>query len=44
MATFLFNEIIFGPVKSRRLGVSLSDLPSRTMVAEKLDIPADVYA
>lgn len=23
MATFLFNEIIFGPVKSRRLGVSL---------------------
>lgn len=24
MATFLFNEIIFGPVQSRRLGVSLS--------------------
>ncbi len=23
MATFLFNEIIFGPIKSRRLGVSL---------------------
>src|SRR5512133_3153778 len=23
MATFLFDEIIFGPVKSRRLGVSL---------------------
>lgn len=23
MATFLFNEIVFGPVKSRRLGVSL---------------------
>ena len=23
MATFLFNDIIFGPVKSRRLGVSL---------------------
>ncbi len=23
MATFLFNEIIFGPVKSRRLGISL---------------------
>jgi wyosine [tRNA(Phe)-imidazoG37] synthetase (radical SAM superfamily) len=23
MSTFLFNEIIFGPVKSRRLGVSL---------------------
>jgi wyosine [tRNA(Phe)-imidazoG37] synthetase (radical SAM superfamily) len=23
MATFLFNEIIFGPIKSRRLGISL---------------------
>ena len=23
MATFLFGEIVFGPVKSRRLGVSL---------------------
>ena len=23
MATFLFNEIVFGPVKSRRLGISL---------------------
>ena len=23
MATFLFDEIVFGPVKSRRLGVSL---------------------
>jgi hypothetical protein len=23
MATFLFDKIIFGPVKSRRLGVSL---------------------
>ena len=23
MSTFLFNEIVFGPVKSRRLGVSL---------------------
>jgi wyosine [tRNA(Phe)-imidazoG37] synthetase (radical SAM superfamily) len=23
MATFLFDEIIFGPVKSRRLGISL---------------------
>ncbi len=23
MATFLFDEIIFGPVKSRRFGVSL---------------------
>ena len=23
MATFLFNEVVFGPVKSRRLGVSL---------------------
>jgi wyosine [tRNA(Phe)-imidazoG37] synthetase (radical SAM superfamily) len=23
MATFLFKEIVFGPVKSRRLGVSL---------------------
>ena len=23
MPTFLFNEIIFGPIKSRRLGVSL---------------------
>jgi len=23
MATFLFDEIIFGPVRSRRLGVSL---------------------
>ncbi|HPF93031.1 MAG TPA: radical SAM protein [Tenuifilaceae bacterium] len=34
MATFLFNEIIFGPVKSRRLGVSLGVnlLPTKSKV------------
>ena len=34
MATFLFDEIIFGPVKSRRLGVSLGVnlLPTNTKV------------
>lgn len=34
MATFLFNEIIFGPVKSRRLGISLGInlLPVNTKV------------
>jgi wyosine [tRNA(Phe)-imidazoG37] synthetase (radical SAM superfamily) len=34
MATFLFDEIIFGPVKSRRLGVSLGInlLPTRKKV------------
>ena len=34
MATFLFNEIVFGPVKSRRLGVSLGVnlLPYNTKV------------
>jgi wyosine [tRNA(Phe)-imidazoG37] synthetase (radical SAM superfamily) len=34
MATFLFDEIIFGPVKSRRLGVSLGInlLPTNTKV------------
>lgn len=34
MATFLFDEIIFGPVKSRRLGISLGVnlLPTNTKV------------
>lgn len=34
MATFLFDEIIFGPVKSRRLGVSLGInlLPTNTKI------------
>jgi wyosine [tRNA(Phe)-imidazoG37] synthetase (radical SAM superfamily) len=34
MATFLFNDIIFGPVKSRRLGVSLGInlLPARKKI------------
>ena len=34
MATFLFNEIMFGPVKSRRLGVSLGVnlLPTKSKV------------
>src|ERR1035437_6095339 len=34
MSTFLFDEIIFGPVKSRRLGVSLGInlLPTRKKI------------